>query len=202
MSNEIKIEYRDKATIVQFTRPETRNPLSVTVLDQLDEIVDDVGDRSELVALIFTGMDESFASGADLREIAAITAEAAPDFARKGQDLMAKIARLSQTTIAAINGFCFGGALDLTLACDWRIASPNARFAHPGTGLGIITGWGGTQRLPRVVGQANALEMFFTAEAVDAKRALRIGLVDIVVEDIMKESLTRFAQRKRYSKAY
>jgi enoyl-CoA hydratase len=190
MSNEIKIEYQDRAIIVRFTRPEIRNPLSLTVLDQLDGIVEDIGVRSESEALIFTGMDGSFASGADLREIALITPAAASDFAQRGQRLMAKIANLSQVTIAAINGFCFGGALDLTLACDWRIASPNARFAHPGAGLGIITGWGGTQRLPRLVGQAYALEMFFTAEAIDANHAMRIGLVDIVADDIIKASLS------------
>lgn len=98
---------------------------------------------------------------------------------------MTKITSLSQETIAAINGYCFGGALDLALACDRRIASPNATFAHPGASLGIITGWGGTQRLPRLVGTANALEMFFTASPIDAQRALRIGLIDSINEDVL-----------------
>ena len=183
MSNELQIEYQGKTLIVGFTRPEIRNPLSVMVLDQLHEIVNDLCLRSEVEALIFTGTAGSFASGADLREIAGISSEAAPDFARKGQELMTKIEELPQNTIAAINGFCFGGALDLTLACDWRIASPDAKFAHPGAGLGIITGWGGTQRLPRLIGQTNALELFFTAEAIDATRALAIGLVDELAEE-------------------
>ena len=183
MSNELQIEYQDNAMIVRFTRPEIRNPLSVMVLDQLHEIVNDLCLRSEVEALIFTGTAGSFASGADLREIAGISSEAAPDFARKGQELMTKIEELPQNTIAAINGFCFGGALDLTLACDWRIASPDAKFAHPAAGLGIITGWGGTQRLPRLIGQANALELFFTAEAINATRALAIGLVDELAEE-------------------
>lgn len=188
MSNELKIEYAGNAMIVRFTRPVIRNPLSVVVLDQLEEIVGHVG---EFETLIFTGSENSFASGADLREIADITAEAAPAFARRGQALMNEIAALPQLTIAAINGFCFGGALDLALACDRRIASPNARFAHPGAGLGIITGWGGTQRLPRLVGQTSALELFFTAEAIDANRALDIGLVDEITEDVLAAALLK-----------
>jgi enoyl-CoA hydratase len=117
-------------------------------------------------------------------------AENAAEFARRGQDLMAKIAILPQTTIAAINGFCFGGALDLALACDTRISSPVATFAHPGAGLGIMTGWGGTQRLPRLIGQANALELFFTASPIDAARALSLGLIDKIVDDPLSHVLS------------
>ena len=175
--------------IVRFTRPEIRNPLSVVVLDQLHSIVDELTTNSEMNKLVFTGTGDSFASGADLREIAKVTVETAPEFARYGQSLMAKIAGLPQITIAAINGWCFGGALDLALSCDVRIASPNAKFAHPGAGLGIITGWGGTQRLPRLVGQGNALEMFFTAAPIDAEKAMSIGLVDIVADDIFRNEL-------------
>ena len=138
---------------------------------------------------MFTGSAASFASGADLREIANVTGENAPAFARKGQQLMQRIADLPQRTVAAINGYCFGGALDLALACDLRIALPAAKFAHPGAGLGIITGWGGTQRLPRLVGWGNSLEMFFTAEAIGADRAFQIGLVDLVADDILRNEL-------------
>lgn len=191
MSNELELELRDVALIVRFTRPEIRNPLSITVLERLHEIVDRLAVGSELKGLIFTGTAESFASGANLKEIAAVTTDTAPEFARQGQQLMAKVAALPQITVAAINGFCFGGALDLALACDWRIASRSAKFAHPGAGLGIITGWGGTQRLPRLVGQTSALEMFFVAEAFDARHALRIGLVDMVADDIIEESLAK-----------
>jgi enoyl-CoA hydratase/carnithine racemase len=102
---------------------------------------------------------------------------------------MSKIASAPQKTIAAINGFCFGGALDLALACDIRIASTNAVFSHPGVGLGIITGWAGTQRLPRLVGQANALEIFLTAGRIKADEAFRIGLVDVVTNDPLSVAL-------------
>ena len=191
MSNELETEIQGCSLIVRFTRPQTRNPLSVTVLDQMDEIVDKCLTNDKIQCLIFTGTHGSFASGADLREIAAVTPATAPDFARKGQRLMQKIADLSQNTFAAINGFCFGGALDLTLACDTRIASPHAKFAHPGAGLGIITGWGGTQRLPRLVGTTNALEMFFTAESINAERALAIGLVDEIDDDPFERALSK-----------
>ena len=176
------IAIRDAVLTIQFDRPGIRNPLSISVLENLRASLDDLGSNG-IKAIIFTGMDDVFASGADLREIASVTPETATEFALRGQTLMTKISTLPQKTIAAINGFCFGGALDLALACDRRIASPNATFAHPGAGLGIITGWGGTQHLPRLVGRGNALELFFTAEAIDADRAVEIGLVDEIADD-------------------
>ena len=102
---------------------------------------------------------------------------------------MNKISASEKQTIAAVNGFCFGGALDLALSCDKRIAAPNAEFSHPGANLGIMTGWGGTQRLPRLIGEANALEMFMTAKRVSAEEALRIGLIDAVSENLMNDAL-------------
>ena len=188
MSNELELEEFGKALVVRFVRPEIRNPLSVTVLDRLHDIVDDLSADARFERLIFTGSGNVFASGANLREIALVTNSMAPEFAQRGQRLMNKIVALPQTTVAAINGYCFGGALDLALACDRRIASPNATFAHPGTGLGIITGWGGTQRLPRLIGHAKALELFFTAEPIGSAEALRIGLVDRIAKDVTTES--------------
>jgi len=170
------------AFVVRLTRPEIRNPLSREVVERLHELVDSLDDSAKKV--IFIGSGDAFASGANLNEIAALSADEAPEFARLGQSLMQKIEDLPQLVIAAINGHCFGGALDLALSCDIRIATPNAGFAHPGAGLGIITGWSGTQRLPRLVGTAFANEMFFTASPIDAKRALQIGLIDEIVDDV------------------
>lgn len=170
----------EACAVVRFDRPAARNPLSVKVLDWLDTTLDEVCDHK---MLIFTGSEDVFASGADLREITSLATSEIREFALRGQRLMARITEFPGETIAAVNGYCFGGALDMALACDRRIASPNAKFAHPGAGLGIITGWGGTQRLPRLVGTANALEMFFTASPIDASRALKIGLVDSVYDD-------------------
>jgi enoyl-CoA hydratase len=184
MSNEISVKIVRGVQVVTFANPADRNPLSRKVLAVIHEIMDECRDP-----IVFVGMNDVFASGANLREIATLTAEAAPDFALYGQSLMSKIEDLPYMTIAAINGYCYGGALDLALACKRRIASPHATFAHPCAGLGIITGWGGTQRLPRLVGRANALEMFFTAEPVTAGRALQIGLVDDVCVNPLKDAL-------------
>lgn len=180
MSNHVAIETIGQALIVRFVRAEARNPLSVEVLEKLRRIVSEM--PSEITKLIFTGTAKIFASGADLREIADVDGETAREFALRGQTLMQKIADMPIKTIAAIDGYCFGGALDLALTCDVRIASPNAEFCHPGANLGIMTGWGGTQRLPSLVGEAMALEMFITAKRVKAKEALAIGLIDEIAE--------------------
>ena len=193
MSGFLLTEIIADSIIVRFTRPELRNPLSRVVVERLHEIVDEVA-ASDVKRLIFTGSGDAFASGADLNEIAALTAADAPEFARLGQSLMQKVDELPQHTIAAINGYCFGGALDLALSSDIRIASRHARFAHPGAGLGIITGWSGTLRLPRLVGTANANEMFFTASPIDAKRALHIGLIDRIADDVLAAALSFTAE--------
>jgi len=177
----IEIENCGTSVIIRFARPEIRSPLSVAVLDAIERLIDRLGD--EVKRLVFTGVGDVFASGADLREISALTKGTARDFALRGQKLMNRIATTERETTAAINGFCFGGALDLALACERRIASPEATFCHPGARLGIITGWGGTQRLPRLIGEANALEMFLTASPISATEALRIGLVDEIAAD-------------------
>jgi enoyl-CoA hydratase len=195
MSNGITTTRDDDVLVVQFSRPEIRSPLSVSVLAELVKIVTEVRGDTSIRGLIFTGQGDVFASGADLREIATVEPDGAADFARRGQYLMNAIADLPQTTVAAVNGYCFGGALDLALACDRRIASASAKFAHPGTGLGIITGWGGTQRLPRLVGTSNALETFFTAAPIDALRALAIGLIDELSDDPLARALEFVSKR-------
>jgi len=194
MSNALIVKHLAKTIIIQFNRPEIRSPLSIFVLDELQEILGEVSENLTIETIIFTGREDVFASGADLREIAAVTGVTAVEFALRGQNLMKKIADAKQTTIAAINGFCFGGALDLALACDKRIASPNAVFSHPGANLGIVTGWGGTQRLPRLVGEAKALEIFLTAKRVDAVEALRIGLIDKISENPLAELLANYSE--------
>ena len=195
MSNGITTTRDDGVLVVQFSRPEIRSPLSVSVVGELEKIVSACRDDSLIRGLVFTGSGEAFASGADLREIAVVEPDTAAEFARRGQGLINAISDLPQTTIAAVNGYCFGGALDLALACDYRIASQGAQFAHPGTGLGIITGWGGTQRLPRLVGTAHALEMFFTASPVEAPRALEIGLIDEIAKNALARALEFVSRR-------
>lgn len=189
MKNAVLTEKISDALIIIFNRPEIRSPLSVFVLNCLDEILDEAEKDAEINKVIFTGKDNVFASGADLREIADVSGETAKDFALKGQRLMNKISASEKTMIAAVNGFCFGGALDLALACDKRIATPNAQFSHPGANLGIMTGWGGTQRLPKIIGEASALEMFLTAKRISANEALKIGLIEAVSENLINDAL-------------
>lgn len=185
MSNPILVETIGRRIVIRFNRPNLRNPLSIEVIEMLSELMTRMSDAETVV---FTGVDDVFASGADLREIAAIRADDVREFALRGQRLMDQISRAAAKTIAAVNGICFGGALDLALACDRRIAAQTALFSHPGANLGIITGWGGTQRLPRLVGQARALEMLYTAERITAEEALRIGLVDEIADDPVRRA--------------
>jgi enoyl-CoA hydratase/carnithine racemase len=182
MSNAVIIEESGPNVIVRFNRPEIRSPLSINVLERLNNIIGDLEGRDGLERLIFMGTGDVFASGADLREIATVDKNGACEFAERGQELMNRITRVRAKTVAAVNGFCFGGALDLALACDHRIASHGSVFAHPGADLGIMTGWGGTQRLPRLIGEARSLEMFFTARRVSASEAWQIGLIDQIHE--------------------
>jgi enoyl-CoA hydratase len=189
MSNPLIVEHTKNTMIITFNRPKERSPLSISALEKLDEILDKYASDNDLEKIIFTGSEDVFASGADLREIAQITPETAKEFAFRGQNLMNKIADSKQMMIAAINGFCFGGALDLALACDKRIAASGAQFCHPGVNLGIITGWSGTQRLPRLVGEAFALEMFLTAKRVNADEALRHGLIDKISKNFLDDAI-------------
>lgn len=182
--SKVSVESTNQICLIRFTNPQKRNPLSVAVLSELEQILAEHLSQSK--AVIFTGSADVFASGADLREIAALAAESdVRAFGLRAQSIMHQIATAPCLTIAAINGYCFGGAFDLALSCKKRIASPNALFSHPGAKLGIMTGWSGTQRLPRVVGEAAALEIFLTAKQVDAHEALRINLVDQISENAL-----------------
>ncbi|HEX7296493.1 MAG TPA: enoyl-CoA hydratase/isomerase family protein [Pyrinomonadaceae bacterium] len=173
----ILIEIRDSAAIITFNQPETRNALSAEMQNCLDRIVTDVTSRIDIKTLIFTGRDNAFLAGANIRELSQLDRDSAFSFSERGQRLFQSIATARQKTVAAINGYCMGGGLDFALACDLRIATPTAEFAHPGARLGIITGWGGTQRLPRVIGRIQAIEVFARARGLDAPHALRLGLV-------------------------
>lgn len=173
---------------MRFDRPEVRNSLSIDVIDRLLSLLDDL-DQSSVSKIVFTGSGDAFASGANLREINGLTPNSAQAFAGRGQRLMNKIDGLPIPSIAAVNGYCFGGGLDLALACKKRIASPTALFCHPGVDLGIITGWGGTQRLPRLIGEPRAMEMLLTAARISAVEALEIGLVDSISENALLAAL-------------
>lgn len=190
----IEVEIAGNFAVVRFICPETKNPLSIETLEELKTIFADLESDADIEKIIFTGSGEVFASGANLREIAATPAANAREFALRGQNLMQTIYHSNRLTVAAVDGFCLGGALDLALSCKARIASPQSVFAHPGADLGIVTGWSGTQLLPRLVGEAKALEMFLTAKRVGADEALRIGLIDRIAENPLADSIANFSR--------
>ncbi len=175
--------------IVRFNRPVQRNPLSLDTLQELKRTTSGLFSRYDIQTVIFTGTDDVFASGANIRELAQLDAQAALEFSKFGQDLFQTIADARQLTIAAINGYCMGGGLDLALACDIRVASKSAVFSHPGARLGIITGWGGTQRLPGIIGRPRALEFFVTVRRYPSSAALEIGLISRVGDPVMECAL-------------
>ncbi|HEX8492677.1 MAG TPA: enoyl-CoA hydratase/isomerase family protein [Pyrinomonadaceae bacterium] len=194
----VVVESRASIAIIRLNRPAERNQLSIATLAELDAAVSALIARADLSSVIFTGTADVFASGANIRELRALTPLTAREFAERGQRLLQKIADAPQLTIAAVNGYCMGGGLDLALACKLRCASRNAVFAHPGARLGIITGWGGTQRLPRLIGAARALEIFATARRVTSDEAYSIGLVNCLSESALDAALDlaqRYASR-------
>jgi len=166
--------------IIRFNRPTQRNPLSISTLNDLESTLLELTLREDVKVLIFTGTEDVFASGANIRELAQLHSISAVQFSQLGQRVFQRIADARQLTIAAINGYCMGGAMDLALACDVRVASIDASFAHPGAWLGIITGWGGTQRLPRIIQKGRALELFITGRRITSAEALEVGLVNSV----------------------
>ena len=185
----ILTEIIDSIAIVRFNRPAQRNSLSRNTLQDLSRATSSVFSRDDIHAVIFTGTDDIFASGANIRELAQLDAAGAFHFSQLGQDLFQSIADARQLTIAAVNGYCMGGGLDLALACHLRVASTTAIFSHPGPRLGIITGWGGTQRLPRTIRKGIALEMLLTGRRLTAADALQVGLVARVSEEPLETAL-------------
>ena len=181
-------EPRDSAVILRLVSDDGTNRLTRARVQALTAAVEELA-TDPPARLVIAGNARFFSAGADLNEIAALTGAEAFRFAQMGQRLMTAIARFPAPTIAVIQGYCMGGGLDLALACDRRIASAHAMFGHRGAALGLITGWGGTQRLPRLVGKARALQMFLAAEKLHAPQALQHGLVDAIADDPLAAAL-------------
>ncbi len=183
------IEQIGDVRVVRLASADGQNRLTRVCVQELTIAIDRLSRHAGPLAI--AGNEHFFSAGADLNEIAELRGASAFDFARIGQRLLEAIADFPAPTCAAISGYCFGGGLDLALACRMRIASPHAIFGHRGAALGLITGWGGTQRLPRLLGKARALQMFLVAEKVHAAEALRIGLIDEVSPDPLTTALAR-----------
>jgi enoyl-CoA hydratase/carnithine racemase len=149
----------------------------------------------DVAPLVIAGNNRFFSAGADLREIAQLDRGRGYEFSQMGQALMTAIENFPAPLYAAISGYCMGGGLDLALACRHRITSSHGVFGHRGAALGLITGWGGTQRLPRLIGKARALEMFVAADKVNAAKALQLGLVDALADDPVAAAIRRIQAR-------
>ena len=182
------LERCGSAVVLRLVSDDGTNRLTRARVQALTEAVEELATQSRSL-LVITGNAHFFSAGADLNEIAALTGPEAFRFAQMGQRLMSAVASFPAPTIAAVHGYCMGGGLDLALACHRRIAGPHALFGHRGAALGLITGWGGTQRLPRLIGKARALQMFLAAEKVHAPRALQISLVDAIAQDPVAAAL-------------
>jgi enoyl-CoA hydratase len=175
----VDVEISDSIAVVTMNRPEALNAFNSEQIELLGAAIRSIAADRTVRAVILTGAgDRAFAAGADIKEMAQLTPTEGLAFGRKGHALASAIELMPQPVIAAVNGYAFGGGCELAIACDVRIASENARFAQPEVGLGIPPGWGGTQRLPRLIGPGFAAEMIYTGRHVHADEALRIGLVN------------------------
>lgn len=183
MSELVRVETAEQIRTLTVNRPEKHNALNREVLQELEKALDDAAGDPDLRCLIVTGAGEkAFIAGADIGELSKLTPIQGREHALRGQAAVSRLERLSIPTIAAINGFAYGGGLELAMACALRVASENAKMGLPETSLGILPGYGGTQRLARLVGKAKALELVLTAEkGLTAAEAERIGLVNRLV---------------------
>ena len=176
----IKYEEEGTTAILTINRPKALNALNSQVLDELEKTLESI-DTNKIRALIITGAGEkSFVAGADIAEMSTLTKKEGMEFSKKGNDVFRKIETFPIPVIAAINGFALGGGCEISMSCDIRICSENAIFGQPEVSLGITPGFGGTQRLARLVGMGMAKQMIFTARNIKADEALRIGLVNAV----------------------
>ena len=192
----MELSSHNSVAILTFS-PEPEYPrLRREVLTQLGEHLRAVEAAGCFKGMVIAANSRSFATGASLEEVSRLSGVAAFDFARLGQALFCRLVHASLPVVAAIRGFCLGGGLDLALACHARVASYDASLGHPGPTLGLLTGWGGTQRLPRLLGKAAALQVLLTAERIPATQALTLGLVDELVppHDLL-DAACRYAER-------
>ena len=170
------------ATIVINNPP--ANALSTPVMTELAQVFEEMATNKDVKVVVFTGAGTFFITGADIKEISTIeSAKQGEDLTAKGQGILSKIENLSKSVIAAINGMCLGGGLELAMACHMRVASDRARFGQPEINLGIIPGFGGTQRLSRLVGKAKAIELVLTGDMITAQEAKALGLINKVVPE-------------------
>ncbi len=172
----------DRIATVAINRPEKLNALNMQAKSELLELFTQIKSNSNVDVVILTGVGEkAFVAGTDIQELTVLNSELGKEFSSRGQGVFDLIENLGKPVIAAVNGYALGGGCELALACHIRIASENAKFGQPEMNLGIIPGYGGTQRLPRLIGRGRAMELILTGNTIDAQESLRIGLVNKVV---------------------
>ena len=180
--NNVTMEVNDEIALVTINRPKSLNALNSETLAELDQCFDNISKRKDIKVLILTGSGQkAFVAGADISEMVNATPAEGRQMGMLAKQAFLKLETMPQVTIAAVNGYALGGGCEISMACDIRIASDNARFGQPETGLGILPGFGGTQRLARLIGKGRAKELIFTCDQIDAQEAYRIGLANKVV---------------------
>ncbi len=187
----LKLEVSDNIALVTISRPKAMNALNTRFFNEMDAMIEKVGGMPEVKVMVITGEGKAFVAGADIAEMVDKNQQQGSEFSRLGQNTFRSLELMEIPVIAAINGFALGGGLELAMGCDFRIASTKAKFGQPEVNLGLIPGYAGTQRLPRLVGLADALYLLMTADMIGAEDALRIGLVQKVVEpeNLMEETM-------------
>jgi enoyl-CoA hydratase len=176
----VKLEQQGHVGIITIDRQEALNALNSQVLTDLNDVLDQVESNKDIYVAVLTGAGRSFVAGADIGEMKNLNAVQAKAFSDYGNNVFLRIENLSKPIIAAVNGFALGGGCEISMACDIRLASEKAKFGQPEVSLGITPGFGGTQRLPRLVGSARAMELILTARVIGAAEAESIGLVNAV----------------------
>lgn len=189
--NNLIFEKEGNIAVLSINRPDALNALNSKVLEELDNAIDKVKEDDDIHVLILTGKGKAFVAGADIGEMKDMDPIKGRDFAAKGLDIFRKIELMEKPVIAAVNGFALGGGCELSMCCDIRISSEKAKFGQPEVGLGITPGFGGTQRLSRLVGEGRAKELILTCDIIDSTEAYRIGLVNKVVaaEELMEAAM-------------
>ncbi len=192
----------DGILTLTLNRPDKLNALSLELMDALGEAVERAASDASVKAVVVTGAgDKAFVAGADIGQFTRLDAESGARFARRGQEVFGQLEAMQVPVVAAVNGYALGGGCELALACHLRVAAENAVFGQPEVNLGILPGYGGTQRLPRLVGRGRALEMILTGDRVDARRAYEIGLVNQVVPQGEAVGAARAMAKKIAAKA-
>ena len=191
----VTLERNGAVGVITMNRPEALNALNGEVLADLSAVLDEVANDDSILVAIVTGAGRSFVAGADIGQMSTMTPAEAKKFGLFGNQVFMKLETLEKPTIAAVNGFALGGGCELSMSCDIRIASEKAKFGQPEVGLGITPGFGGTQRLSKLVGKGMAKYLVLSAETINAEEALRIGLVERVVEpEALMETAEKLAQ--------